>query len=113
MSEFFDSPVVRAAMAEIQELQEDIMQGMIGVGLNPNTKEGHYHITKMRSLLDKQRNFMFRLALEKKDPQAIEMREQILKSAEFLGLKPGQDINQFFNLMDKTLDKLEAQLPKD
>ena len=56
---------------------------------------------------------MFRLALEKKDPQAIEMREQILKSAEFLGLKPGQDINQFFNLMDKTLDKLEAQLPKD
>ena len=56
---------------------------------------------------------MFRLQLEKKDPEAIEMREQILESAKFLGLQPGQDINSFFELMSQTLEKLENNLPKD
>ena len=115
MSDFFKAPTVRAAMAEIQELQENIMRGIVSTGFKtpPNSKEGRKHISDMKKLLDKQKNFMFRLQLEKKDPEAIEMREQILESAKFLGLQPGQDINSFFELMSQTLEKLENNLPKD
>ena len=115
MSDFFRSPVVRAAMAEIQVLQEDIMSGIVSSGFkeSPSSAAGRRHITNMKKLLDKQRNFMFRLKLEKDDPDAIEMREQILESAKFLGLQPGQDINSFFDLLSQTLEKLENNLPKE
>ena len=39
---------------------------------------------------------MFRLSLEKDDKDAIEMKEQILESAKFLGLQPNQNISEFF-----------------
>ena len=114
MSEFFKAPAVRAAMAEIQELQEDIMTGIAVRGMrNPTTEEGHLYIAKMRQLLEKQRNFMFRLHLETEDPDALEMKKQILESAKFLGLKDGQNINQFFETLSTTLEKLESDLPSD
>ena len=112
MSEFFRAPAVRAAMAEIQELQEDIMTGIAVRGMrNPTTEEGHLYIAKMRQLLEKQKNFMFRLSLEKEDADAIEMKKQIVESAKFLGLKDEQNINQFFETLSETLAKLETDLP--
>ena len=114
MSEFFRAPAVRAAMAEIQELQEDIMTGIAVRGMNqPTTEEGHLYIAKMRQLLEKQKNFMFRLHLETEDPDALEMKKQIVESAKFLGLKDGQNINQFFETLSTTLEKLESDLPSD
>ena len=99
-------------MAEIQELQEDIMSGLAINGMrNPNADDGLLHIKKMRTLLEKQRNFMFRLQLEKEDPDALEMKEQILESAKFLGLQPGQNISEFFDTLTETLDKLEENIP--
>ena len=112
MSEFFKAPAVRAAMAEIQELQEDIMTGIAVRGMNqPTTEEGHLYIAKMRQLLEKQKNFMFRLHLETEDPDALEMKKQIVESAKFLGLKDGQNINAFFDTLSTTLDKLEKDIP--
>ena len=111
MSEFFRAPAVRAAMAEIQELQEDIMTGIAVRGMrNPTTEEGHLYIAKMRQLLEKQKNFMFRLSLEKEDSDALEMKKQIVESAKFLGLKDEQNINQFFETLSETLAKLETDL---
>ena len=112
MSEFFRAPAVRAAMAEIQELQEDIMTGIAVRGMrNPTTEEGHLYIAKMRQLLEKQKNFMFRLSLEKEDSDALEMKKQIVESAKFLGLKDEQNINQFFETLSETLAKLETDIP--
>ena len=112
MSEFFRAPAVRAAMAEIQELQEDIMTGIAVRGMrNPTTEEGHLYIAKMRQHLEKQKNFMFRLSLEKEDSDALEMKKQIVESAKFLGLKDEQNINQFFETLSETLAKLETDLP--
>ena len=112
MSEFFRAPAVRAAMAEIQELQEDIMTGIAVRGMrNPTTEEGHLYIAKMKKLLEKQKNFMFRLSLEKDDTDALEMKKHILESAKFLGLKDEQNINQFFETLSETLAKLETDLP--
>tara|TARA_B100000886_G_scaffold121131_1_gene81542 strand:+ start:83 stop:427 length:345 start_codon:yes stop_codon:yes gene_type:complete len=114
MSKFFNAPATRAAMAEIQELQEDIMTGIAVRGMNqPTTEEGHLYIAKMRQLLEKQKNFMFRLHLETEDPDALEMKKQIVESAKFLGLKDGQNINQFFETLSTTLEKLESDLPSD
>ena len=39
MSEFFKAPAVRAAMAEIQELQEDIMTGIAVRGMRDPSSE--------------------------------------------------------------------------
>tara|TARA_Y100001934_G_C11796371_1_gene515073 strand:- start:85 stop:426 length:342 start_codon:yes stop_codon:yes gene_type:complete len=112
MSDFFQASPVRAAMAEIQELQEDIMTGIAVRGMrNPSTEEGYLYISKMKKLLEKQKNFMFRLSLEKDDPDAIEMKENILESAKFLGLKDGQNINEFFETLSETLANLENNLP--
>ena len=96
MSGFFKSPVVRAAMAEIQELQEDIMSGIVSSGFkeSPSSAAGRRHITNMKKLLDKQRNFMFRLSLEEEDADAIEMKKQIVESAKFLGLQPSKYLLQ-------------------
>ena len=112
MSKFFNAPAPRAAMAEIQELQEDIMTGIAVRGMrDPSSEEGHLYIAKMKKLLEKQKNFMFRLSLETEDPDALEMKEHILESAKFLGLKDGQNINQFFETLSETLAKLETDLP--
>ena len=112
MSKFFNAPATRAAMAEIQELQEDIMTGIAVRGMrDPSSEEGHLYIAKMKKLLEKQRNFMFRLHLETEDPDALEMKSQIIESAKFLGLKDGQNINNFFDTLSVTLDKLENDLP--
>ena len=112
MSKFFNAPATRAAMAEIQELQEDIMTGIAVRGMrDPSSEEGHLYIAKMKKLLEKQRNFMFRLHLETEDPDALEMKEQILESAKFLGLQDGQNINSFFDTLSVTLDRLENDLP--
>ena len=112
MSEFFNSPPVRAAMAEIQELQEDIMTGIAVRGMrDPSSEEGYLYISKMRTLLENQRNFMFRLSLEEEDADAIEMKKQIVESAKFLGLKDGQNINAFFDTLSTTLDNLEKNIP--
>ena len=54
MGEFFRSAPVRAAMAEIQELQEDIMSGLAINGMrSPTVDGGLLHIQKMRRLLEK------------------------------------------------------------
>ena len=112
MNEFINSPPVRAEMAEIQELEEDIMTGIAVRGMrDPSSEEGYLYISKMRTLLEKQRNFMFRLSLEEEDADAIEMKKQIVESAKFLGLKDGQNINAFFDTLSTTLDNLEKNIP--
>jgi hypothetical protein len=113
VSDFFDSPVVRASLAEIQELQEELMQNMMAVGMlrPPTSQQGKEQLDLMRKLIDKQKNFIFRLTLSD-DPKANEMKEHIMESARFLGLKPGEDINEFFNNLEKTLDRLEQTLDK-
>jgi|TARA_Y100000022_G_scaffold135214_1_gene117431 hypothetical protein len=107
MSDFFNQPMIRATMAEIQELQEGLMHDMVTI--DPTNTTGTEQIRTMRKLLEKQRNFVFRLGLCN-DPDAEEMKEQIMESARFLGLQPGQSIDAFFDNLEKTLTKLEESL---
>tara|TARA_B100000073_G_scaffold174810_1_gene144685 strand:+ start:879 stop:1208 length:330 start_codon:yes stop_codon:yes gene_type:complete len=107
MSDFFNQPMIRATMAEIQELQEDLMHEMVTI--DPTKVTGRDQIAMMKKLLEKQRNFVFRLGLCD-DPDAEKMKTEIMESATFLGLQAGQSIDQFFDNLEKTLSKLEESL---
>ena len=71
--------------------------------------EGMEQLRVMRSILEKQKNFMFRLKLSD-DPQALEMKNAILDSAKMLGMRDDQDIEEFFVDLEQTLDRLEKGL---
>jgi len=111
VSDFFDSPVVRSSIAEINELQEELISGMMKRGFNKpiDYDEGMEQLRVMRSILEKQKNFMFRLKLSD-DPQALEMKNAILDSAKMLGMRDDQDIEEFFVDLEQTLDRLEKGL---
>ena len=46
------------------------------------------------------------------DPEALETKNHILKSAKTLGLKEGQGINEFFELLEATITGLDEQITK-
>jgi hypothetical protein len=111
VSDFFDSPVVKSSIEEINKLQEELLRGMMR---NPfdqpsNDDEKMEQLRVMRTILEKQKNFMFRLKLSE-DPQALEMKNAILDSAKILGMKDDQDIEEFFVDLENTLKDLENSL---
>ena len=108
MSGFFDSEVVRESMSELDELQEQLFVDMLRLPLLDD-EEKRDHLEMMTDFLEKQKLFIFRLSLSG-DPKAIEMKEKVLDSAKMLGLKKGQTINDFYDMMQKTIDGLKKTL---
>ena len=81
---FFDSEVVRAEMAEIHELQEEVYTNVFKYPMM--TKEDQrYHVEILERLCDKQRVLYTRLSLSD-DPQAKKMKEKIIQGAASMGL---------------------------
>ena len=108
MSGFFDSEVVRESMSELDELQEQLFVDMLRLPLLDD-EEKRDHLEMMTDFLEKQKLFIFRLSLSD-DQKAIEMKEKVLDSAKMLGLKKGQTINDFYDMMQKTIDGLKKTL---
>ena len=44
------------------------------------------------------------------DPQAIEMKNQLLKSVEVMGFPNGTDVSILFNGMSQTIEKLKEHI---
>lgn len=111
MSNFFDSSVVRQSMKELGDLQEKLASQIFSIPFfNKNEKKAHLDL--MREFLEKQKNLLFRMSLSD-DPEALEVKNQILQSAKMLGLKDGQGINEFFDLLENTITTLDKQLNKE
>jgi hypothetical protein len=108
MSGFFDSEVVRESMSELDELQQQLFVDMLRLPILDN-EERRAHLEMMTEFLEKQKLFIFRISLSD-DPKAIEMKEKVLDSAKMLGLKKGQTINDFYDMMQKTIDGLKETL---
>jgi hypothetical protein len=108
MSGFFDSEVVRESMSELDELQQQLFVDMLRLPILDD-KERREHLEMMTEFLEKQKLFIFRISLSD-DPKAIEMKEKVLDSAKMLGLKKGQTINDFYDMMQKTIDGLKETL---
>ncbi len=107
---FFQSEVIRAEMAEISELQEEIYTNVFKFPTMPK-EDQLYHIEVLERLLEKQRIMYTRLSLSD-DPQAKQMKKEITVSAEMMGLPQNLDMNILFSQMDKMVGAMREQLDK-
>lgn len=108
MSDFFNSEIVKEIMNELADMQEKLA-GQVFVLPFMNQDEKREHLKLMRNFLEKQKLLFFRMSLSD-DPDAQETKERILESAKMFGLVEGQGANEFFELMEKSIDKLEKSL---
>ena len=108
---FFQSDVVRAEMAEIHELQEEIYSNVFKF---PTMKreDQKYHVDILERLLEKQKVMYARLSLSD-DPEAQEMKKRIVESASMMGLPSNLDMTSLFNNMSKAVEMMKQQIDKD
>ena len=108
---FFQSDVVRAEMAEIQELQEEVYGNIFKFPSLPKSDQ-QYHIELLERLLEKQKVMYTRLSLSD-DPEAKAMKKQITDSAAMMGLPSGTDINAMFSEMSRGVSFMKQQIDKN
>ena len=107
---FFQSDVVRAEMAELSELQEEIYNNVFKFP-TMSKEDQEYHIDILEKLLEKQRVMYTRLSLSD-DPEAKEMKKRIIESAAMFGLPENIDMNIFFNNMSQAVGMMKQQIDK-
>ncbi len=105
---FFDSEVVRESLLEMDKLQEKIFSELFQIPFF-NKEQKREHLESMKQFLEKQRLFVFRLSLSD-DPEALQMKEKILESAKFLGMKETDSLTDFFNNLEESIRQLEQSL---
>ena len=105
---FFDSEIVRAEMAEISELQEEVY-GQIMKFQFMNNEDKAYHIGLLEKLLNKQQIIYARLSLSD-DPEAKRMKQEIARSATLMGLPSNVDMSVLFNQMAQMVNLMKKQL---
>ena len=105
---FFQSPVVRAEMAEISELQEEVYSNIFKF---PSMKKEDqlYHVEILERLLEKQKVLYARLSLSD-DPDAKKMKENILESALMMGVPSNVDMGSIFKQMTDMVGVLKKQI---
>ena len=105
---FFKSDIVRAEMAEISELQEEVYGNIMKFGYMSKDDQ-IYHVEILERLIDKQKILYARLSLSD-DPEAKKMKEDIRESATMMGLPKNMDINLMFGQMSQMVDLMKKQL---
>jgi len=108
---FFDSDVVRAEMTEISELQEDVYRNVFKFP-SMNKEEKKFHVAMLERLLEKQKVLYARLSLSD-DPEAKQMKERIVDSAQMMGLPPNVDMQTIFTNMSKMLEVMKEKIDED
>ena len=107
---FFESEVIRAEMAEIQELQVEVYNKIFSFP-QMVTEDKVTHVDKLERLLEKQRVFYTRLSLSD-DPQAKMMKENIAKSARMMGMPENVDMSVVFQNMNSMLKVMREQIDR-
>ena len=108
---FFKSDVVRAELAEIQELQEEVY-GALFKFPSMSKEDKQYHIDCLERLIEKQKILYTRLSLSD-DPEAQKMKDTIIRGAADLGLPTNVDMNLVFNDIYKMVDVMKKQIDND
>ena len=105
---FFQSEVVRAEMAEISELQEEVYSHVFEFPrMSPEDQK--YHVEILEKLLDKQQVLYTRLSLSD-DPQAKAMKNEICKAASEMGLPANVDMQILFKNMSHMVEMMRRQI---
>ncbi len=105
---FFNSDIVRAEMAEISELQEEVYSNVMKFHYM-NDEDKIYHVEILEKLIDKQKILYARLSLSD-DPEAKQMKDDIRKSATIMGLPEDMDMSLIFGQMSQMVDLMKKQL---
>ena len=105
---FFTSDIVRAEMAEISELQEEVYSNVMNYGYM-NKEDQIYHVEILEKLIDKQKILYARLSLSD-DPGAKKMKEDIRESATMMGLPKDMDMSLVFGQMSQMVDLMKKSL---
>ena len=108
---FFDSEVVRAEMAEIHELQEEVYTNVFKFP-TMSKDDQLYHVAILEKLLNKQRVLYTRVSLSD-DPEAKEMKKSILEGARQMGLPTNVDMNLVFDDIYKMVDVMKKAIDED
>ena len=108
---FFQSPVVRAEMAEISELQEEVYSNIFKF---PSMKKEDqlYHVELLTRLIEKQKILYARVSLSD-DPDALKMKENIIESASMMGIPNSVDMSKVFDQMSTMVETLRIQIDKN
>ena len=102
---FFDSDIVRSEMVEIHELQEDVYENFMKFPYMNNADRAH-HIDQLSKLIEKQKIVYARLSLSD-DPDAKEMKENIMQSAKSMGLPANVDVARMFDQMSEVINMMK------
>ena len=105
---FFDSDVVRAEVAHIAELQEDLYQSAFKF-YSMDKEEKLKHVELISTLLEKQRVLYTRLTLSD-DPAAKQMKDNIMASVKMMGLPDDIDMSVVFANMEKMINQMKKQV---
>jgi hypothetical protein len=108
MTEFFKSAQVRAALAELAEIQDDLAHTMSSPRLLSDDEKKDY-VKKLKLFLEKQKLFFFRVSLSE-DPEAIQVKDHILETAKMFGFNEMTGMDKFFQQLDDTIKKVEKDL---
>jgi len=108
MGDFFKSDIIRDELMAINNLQSVIYQAQENYqDLERDDKVEH--IENLTELLDKQRVMYTRLSLSE-DPDAMRMKEELVKSVQLLGFPAGTDISILFSGMSQTIESLKEKI---
>ena len=108
---FFQSPVVRAEMAEISELQEEVYSNVFK--FPSMTKEDQlYHVEILTKLIEKQKILYARVSLSD-DPEAQKMKDNIIESASMMGIPNSVDMSKVFEQTSTMVQTLKTQIDKN
>jgi len=107
---FFESDVVRSEIVEISDLQEQICQSVFKFPVM-GKREKIAHVNLLQRLLDKQQILYTRLCLSD-DPEAIQMKNNIIESAKLMGLPSNVDIKILFSNMSSIIEGMREQIDK-
>ena len=108
MTEFFRSAQVRAALAELAEIQDDLAHTMSSPRILSDDEKKDY-VKKLKLFLEKQKLYFFRVSLSDA-PEAVQVKDHILDTAQMFGFKEMTGMDKFFQQLDETIKKVEKDL---
>lgn len=108
MGEFFSSKIVKETMNELAEMQEELIHQVLFLPYM-SKEQKRSHLQLMKDFLEKQKILFFRMSLSD-DPEAKEVKNEIIKNARMFGVVEEANTEEFFKTLEKTIDGLAKML---
>ena len=110
MSDFFKSDQVESTIVELAALQQQLVTEMPYLPLM-DLDQKKKHLTVLKTFLEKQKLFFFRMSLVK-DKEVDLIKQKLIESAKMFGYDEIDDMNKFFDRLDKTISEIESNIDK-